>query len=66
LRKSRSIFPDFIGRKDTHFSQMSQAFWQKSRFAKNISHPILSAITQNPQNEAFSEIAFFANDFAVF
>ena len=63
LRKSRSIFPDFIGCKDTHFSQMPQAFSYFSSFAIKIDSVILSTFCQNAQNEVISRITFFANDF---
>lgn len=63
--KRTRFFPDFIGCKDTHFSQMSQAFSYFSSFAKKIGRVTLSHFRQNPQNEAFSGISFFANDFAI-
>ena len=65
LRKTHSFFPDFIGCKDTHFSQMSQAFSYFSSFAKKIGSVILSHFRQTPQNQAFSKFSFFANDFAM-
>ena len=65
LRKTHSFFPDFIGCKDTHFSQMSQAFSYFSSFAKKIGSVILSHFRQTPQNQVFSKFSFFANDFAI-
>ena len=62
LRKTHSFFPDFIGCKDTHFSQMSQAFWVFSSFSKIIQYPDLPHFSQNPQNEALVKNSFFAND----
>ena len=64
LRKTHSFSPDFIGCKDTHFSQMSQAFSYFSSFAKKIGSVILSHFRQTPQNQAFSKFSFFANVFA--
>ena len=65
LRKLVPIILDFIGCKDTHFSQMSQAFSYFSSFAKKIGSVILSHFRQTPQNQAFSKFSFFANDFAM-
>ena len=65
LRKTTSQNPHFIVRKITHFSQMSQAFWRKNALAKIIHDLKINSKTQNPQNEAFTEIRFFANDFAI-
>ena len=62
LRKIRPILLDFIGCKDTHFSQMSQAFWVFSSFSKIIQYPDLPHFSQNPQNEALVKNSFFAND----
>jgi hypothetical protein len=63
LRKIPHISLYFIWCKDTHFSQMSQAFYDFSSFARNIQHPFFAFFSQNPQNETLTKIRFFANDF---
>lgn len=66
LEKIAIDFPNFARCKDTIFSQMLQAFYEKYQFAKNILHLILSIFAQNSQYEDISRIAFFANDLAIF
>ena len=44
---------------------MSQTFFDFSAFAKIFQCPIFAQIRQNLQNEAFTIITFFANDFAI-
>ena len=65
LRKSHSIFCHFIGCKDSHFSQISQAFLSFSSLSRIIHSLTLSRNCQNAQYETFAEIPFFANDFAM-
>ena len=47
LRKLASIFLDFIGCKDTHFSQMLQTFCTFSSFSKEMQNADLSYFSQN-------------------
>jgi len=65
LRKTPSQNPHFTVCKNSHFSQMSQAFWRKNALAKIIHDLNISSKTQNSQNEALAKIRFFANDFAI-
>jgi hypothetical protein len=63
LRKSPLIFLDYFGCKYTHFSQMSQTFFDFSSFSKNNQTSILLLFSQHAQNEALTKISFFANDY---
>jgi len=65
LAKIAPDFPDFIGCKSTHFSQISQAFLSFSSLSRIIHSLTLPRNCQNAQYETFAEISFFANDFAI-
>ena len=66
LAKTDLIFTVLCDCKSSHFSQILQDFSHFFSFAKKITMSVLVTILHFPNNEALTEMVFFANVSALF